>query len=389
MQMVRCNGIRCIAIAQTHRALERTLVRELMTVCSTKGIPYEYNKTSKEFALPNESVLFGYSGENPEAMLGLSEISLLAIDEAAYVPESCWQYASDRCRGGAFPVMKRMISSPQSMVAENWFSSLCNNNPNNVIRATALDNPFTDEQFKQDLKDRYIEGSNIYRQQVLGEIFECDIASQIVNRSDFIAAKLVNPARQGYWMGCDFAGLGADENTVAVIDETGMVDWARAPDLNTSQKVEQIHGLWQRYRPLAAYGDGTGGYGQGASDVAETRQMHVELINFTQRAFDPEKYPAARTEMYLELANAIKNGFWVTDEVKTEILAMQVEINKRGQRQLLPKDLAKRVLGHSPDMADAVALAYYAKTHSGAKPGSGYTAEQAAAVAEEWLGYGG
>jgi hypothetical protein len=318
-------------------------------------------------------------------MLGLSEIDLLAIDEAAYVPEEAYQYASDRMRGGRFEPMSRMISSPQSMAAENWFSSLCKNHPESVIRATALDNPFTSARFKQNLKDRYIEGSNIYRQQVLGEIFDFDIASQIVMRSDFIEARLVNPDRKGYWMGCDFAGLGADENTVAIIDEKGMVDWKHAADLNTNQKVEQIWELWQNFHPLGAYGDGTGGYGQGAIDLAANKDMKIESVNFAQKAFKEDDYPNARTEMYLELAKEIKNGFWVTDEVKTEILAMQVEIDKKGHQRLLPKELAKKILGHSPDMADAVALAVYAKNHGGGKPGEGYSAEKAREVADRYF----
>ena len=384
MQMVRCNGIRCIGIAQTHKALKRVLIRELQSVCAINGLSYEYNKSEQEFSLENGSVLFGYSGENPEAMLGLSEIDLLAVDEAAYIPEEAYQYASDRMRGGRYEPMSRMISSPQSMTAENWFSSLCKNHPECVIHATAFDNPFTSERFKQGLKDRYVEGSNIYRQQVLGEIFDFDIASQIVMRSDFIKAKLVNPNRKAYWMGADFAGLGADENTVVVIDETGMIDWRHAPELNTSQKVEQIAELWRNFNPASAFGDGTGGYGQGAMDLMVNRDMKMKSVNFAQKAFNENDYPNARTEMYLELAKEIKNGFWVCDEVKEEILAMQVEINKKGQQQLLPKELAKKILGHSPDLADAVALAVYAKNHDVAKPKEGYSAEKAKSVLDRY-----
>lgn len=385
LQMIRKAGCRCIGIAQTHKALKRVLIREMQVVCNLLHVGYSYNKSEQEFGLWNDSILFGYSGENAEGMLGLSEIDILAIDESAYLNEEAFQYASDRMRGGKYEPMTRLISSPQSMAAENWFSSICKNHPQNVIRATALDNPFTSERFKQNLKDRYIEGSNIYRQQVLGEIFDFDIASQIVMRSDFIEAKLVNPDRKGYWMGCDFAGLGADENTVAIIDEKGMVDWKHAADLNTNQKVEQIWELWQNFHPLGAYGDGTGGYGQGAIDLAANKNMKVESINFAQKAFKENDYPNARTEMYLELAKEIKNGFWVTDEVKNEILAMQVEIDKKGHQRLLPKELAKKILGHSPDMADAVALAVYAKNHGDVKPGEGYSAEKAREVADRYF----
>lgn len=384
MQMVKCNGCRAIAIAQTHKALKRVLIRELQIVCNLMHIPYTYNKSEQEFMLSNGSILFGYSGENPEGMLGLSEIDLLAIDEAAYIPEEAYQYASDRMRGGKYEPMTRMISSPQSMAAENWFSSLCKNHPECVVHATALDNPFTSEKFKQRLKERYVEGSNIYRQQVLGEIFDFDIASQIVMRSDFIAAKLVNPNRQGYWLGSDFAGLGADANTVVVIDETGVVDWKEATDLNTNAKAEQIWESWQNFHPLGAYGDATGGYGQGAMDLLEQKDCRMTGINFAQEAFNKDLYPNARTEMFLELAKEIRNGFWVPEEIRVELLAMQVDIDNRGRQRLLPKELAKKILGHSPDKADALALAVYAKNHGGAVKG-GYSRDKAEEIQDRYL----
>jgi hypothetical protein len=111
-------------------------------------------------------------------------------------------------------------------------------------------------------------------------------------------------------------------------------------------------------------------------------------VNFAQKPFLEDAYPNARTEMYLELAKEIRGGFWVPEEIKTELLAIQVEINKRGQQSLLPKDLAKKMLGGcSPDLADALALAVYAKNHGGAVPGQGYTAEQAESVASLYMQY--
>lgn len=384
MQLMEKPYARAIAIAQTHKALKRVLIREIQLVCTILKVPYEYNKTEQELTFSNGSVIFGYSAENPEAMLGLSEIDFLVVDEAAYTPRECFDYAADRMRGGRYEPMIRLISSPQSMAAENWFSEICKTHPNAVIRASALDNPFTSKKFKKNLKERYVVGSNIYRQQVLGEIFDFDIASQIVMRADFIVQKLP-PTKKGYWLGADFAGLGADSNAVVIIDQTGMVDWREASDLNTNQKADQIFTAYQDFQPIACCGDSTGGYGQGAIDLLANKNILVEGVNFAQKATDDNIYPNVRTQMYLELAKAIRNGFWVTDEVKQQLLAHQVTIDNRGRQSLLPKDLVKKQLGgKSPDMADAVALAVYAMNHGGSASGS-YTADKARAIGDKYL----
>jgi hypothetical protein len=92
--------------------------------------------------------------------------------------------------------------------------------------------------------------------------------------------------------------------------------------------------------------------------------------------------------MFLEAAQEIKNGFWVPDEIRTELLAMQVAINKRGQRQLLPKELAKKILGgRSPDLADALALAIYAKNHQDEEETGGVSAEKAEEIQNRYMAY--
>ena len=386
MQMVRKPGCRVIGIAQTHKALKRVLIREIQVVCNILHITYEYNKSEQELTFSNGSVFFGYSGENPEGMLGLSEIDILCIDEAAYIPEEAYQYASDRMRGGKYEPMVRLISSPQSMAAENWFSSICKNHPECVIRASALDNPFTSKKFKDGLKERYVEGSNIFRQQVLGEIFDFDIASQIVFRSDFVQVKRDRRSSK-YWLGADFAGLGADSNAVVVIDDAGVVSWESKIELNTHQKVAQIYDKCVQYKPASSYGDATGGYGQSTIDLLKDKNVTLTGVNFAQKPFAEDMYPNARTELYLELAKEIRSGFWVPDEIRDELLAIQVEINKRGQQSLLPKELAKKILGHSPDLADALALAVYAKNHGGATPDDGISDEKAMDIVNKYRNY--
>lgn len=383
MQCCQKPGIRGIMVAQTHDALQKALLREIRAFCEWAHIDYMI-QNRKEIHFPNGSHLFGYSAENPTAVLGLSEIALLAIDEAAYIPEEMYNYCRDRMRGSKYKSMTRLISSPNSLAkVNNWFGNLVKKYPSKVIYASSLDNPFSDEDYKNELKERYQEGTNLYRQQVMGEIVDSDVASQIIFRNDFPLTKRDNGKE--YWFGMDASGVGADSDMYAVIDKFGMVDYIEKVEASTQQKAGIVSMLYDKYKVKYGNIDNTGGYGQGVYDLSKDKNLPISGINFAQKAIDFEKYPNARTEIYLEFAKAIKQGFWVNDIVKEEMLAQGLFINNRGLGQLVPKDDVKKILGHSPDLCDAVALAVYAMNHGEQMPE--YSAKKATDIANKYLAY--
>lgn len=385
LQCLQKPGLRGIVIAQIYKTLTRVLVREIQVVASLMGVPYDYNKSSMEMVFPNKSILYFYSGENATGVLGLSEIDLLAMDEAAYLAREVYDFSRDRMRGGKYTPMVRLISSPVNDQLENWFRDLCMKYQDCVVNAATYDNPFVSEAFIQELKDRYIEGSTLYQQQVQGLFLDTDIASQLVKRGDFIAQKM-SPKVPTTWLGADFSGgVGCDFDCVAIVDETGVVEVIEDSGLNTQQKVSAIHLMWSKYSPSSAYGDNTGGFGQGAIDLSEEKGMLLHRANFSAKPFNEDLYPNLRTEAYAELARDIRNGFFIPEDIRSELLAQQVTIDNRGRIALVPKELVKKALGRSPDRADAIALANYARNHGGATAGAGYTAQQAQSVGDKYL----
>lgn len=363
LQCCKKPGIRGIIVAQTHKALANVLIAEIEGFCHYSKIDYNYNRSSQQITFSNGSHLFAFSAENPTAVLGLSEISLLAIDEAAYCNEEIYNYSRDRMRGGKYKSMVRLISSPCTLGrVENWFSTIVKKYPEKVVRATYLDNPFTEPTFKKELEERYVIGSNLFRQQCLGEIFDTDVASQIIMRSQFPSVK--NNSDTTYFMGVDCSGLGSDSDMFAVIDKYGMIEYKELQLGDTFQKSTIATSLFDKYKVKMCNIDGTGGYGQGLYDLLQSKAYSSSMINFAQGAYNKDIFPNARTEMYLELAKAIKNGFYVNDIVKEELLAQSVFINNKGNQQLVPKEEVKKILGHSPDLCDAVALAVYAMNHN-------------------------
>lgn len=361
LQCLKNPGIRGIIIAQNYRALTLVLIREIKNRCNEFGITIEHNKSNNELVFPNGSILYGFSAESPDAVLGLTEISLLAIDEAAYTNEEIYNNARDRMRGSKYPSRVRLISSPSNTRVQNWFSTICKLHSDKVIHATAFDNPFTSQSFKDELVERYGEGTPLYRQQVLGEIFDADVVSQIIKRSDFRQDKTAND--NVYYLGMDCSGMGADKDVITIIDKYGIVDLSEFSHADTFIKVNRINDYYNKYHFKCGYLDNTGGYGQGILDLCKSKNLPIDGINFANKAFNEELYPNARTEMYLEAAKEIKDGFYVYDNVKEEFIAQEITINNKGQSSLISKKDIKEVLGHSPDYSDAVSLALYAKNH--------------------------
>lgn len=381
LQCIKKPGIRGIMIAQNYRALTLVLIREIKNRCAEFGIKFNHNKGNNEIKFENGSVLYGFTAESPDAILGLTEMDMLTMDEAAYCNEEIYNNAKDRLRGGKYTPMTRLISSPNSMSkVQNWFSGLCKKHNDCVIHATSLDNPFTSDEFKQELKERYGEGSNLYKQQVLGEILDVDAADQIIFRHEFPDKK--NEGAKDFYLGYDASGMGADTDQFVIVDKFGMVDSDFRQVSNTFEKADIITKFYDKYKVKFGNVDGTGGYSQGVFDIVVSKGYYIGSINFAQKAIQEDKYPNARTEMYLELAKAVKAGFWVDDEVKEEMLAQSVFINNKGQQQLVPKEDVKKVLGHSPDKCDAVALAVYAMNHGESNV---MTNKQAEEVADEYL----
>ena len=386
MQLVQQKRI--IAGAQNYTALNRVLYGQVIKRLREWGVPYEYSKAEKEIRVGENGVCYGATSENPDAILGLSDCHCLILDEASYLDENLYNWGCDRLRGRTVDVPKiRLFTSPDNMNATHaWFINLCRQHPECIINASALDNIYTSAAFKEDLIQRYPPGTPLYEQQILGHITDTDIATQIVKRADFIRQKLPC-ASQDTWMGMDFAGgVQADSDVVAIVDNTGVVELCADNELNTLQKVAAIKLMHDKYGPRSNYGDNTGGYGTGAIDLALEKNIRINGINFANKAFS-EDYPNLRVEAFMELARDIKRGFWVPDDVKDELLAFQSFIDTKGRIAIIPKELIKKALGHSPDKSDAIALANYARNHGGANPQTGYSADQAAEVANRYAMY--
>lgn len=348
---------RIICAAQNFKSLAEVLFREIKFWLQKFGIEY-HEKYGQKIELTNGSEIFGASAENPEGILGFTDISAAIIDEAAYCPEELYHYIGDRMRGNEIKPKYRLISSPSNQTRAKWFTDLCMKNPDKVIHATALDNPFTSDEFKQSLKERYGVGSPLYCQQVLGQFIETDSSDCLLKPNDFVSCNNSNDTE--YVIGCDLARFGVDRTVILLRDSYKIIDTIILHQANTFGITHEIHELYRKYKIKSTYLDGTGGFSGGTFDMLKLRYDNVYEINFGAKSPD-DTCANNRSYMYRNLAKAIKNGFYIGEnkELKEELLAQRIKLNQRGLFQMIPKEEIKDYLGRSPDISDALALSFY------------------------------
>lgn len=349
---------RTIAAAQNYRALTEVLFREIEQLLIEMKIKYRYTKGQK-FVLCNGSEIFGATAENPNAILGFTDISNAIIDEAAYCPEELYNYITDRMRGANIKQGKvRLISSPSSQIKYRWFKDLCKKYSVKVIRATTYDNPFTSDEYKKSQEEKYGKGTPLYRQQILGEFLDDNFINQIVGYSDF--SKISIEGNTEYNFGIDCAGYGVDYNVITVSNNSRVIEIIKIQQANTFDMATRVKELYEKYRPKRINLDAGGGYSNGLYDtISLTCHCEINQVNFGGKP-KSDQYANIRAEMYLTAAKRIKEGFYIDDNAaKEEFTVTQYFLNNSGRSAIIPKEEIKKILGRSPDTADSIVLSMY------------------------------
>ena len=114
------------------------------------------------------------------------------------------------------------------------------------------------------------------------------------------------------------------------------------------------------------------GVGGGVTDQAYELINGVEIIynfvpvNSASKAFEPEKYPNRRSELWFATVDRAENGNLdlsrvdsiIQLELRRQAMAPYWKLNGSGQRVVEPKEDTKKRLGRSPDGLDAVNLCF-------------------------------
>lgn len=358
-------GYRILAVAQNYSALMEVLFREIEIVCAQIGITCD--KTGKKLHIGN-GWIYGATGENPKGILGYTDFNAAVFDEAAYLKRNVYDFVCDRLRGENVDVpLYRFTSSPSSEPASVWFRELCEQNQDKVIRATSLDNAFTSKQYKKDLIKRYGLGTNLFRQQVLGEFLDTDLEDTLFthellkNVKSRIASDVMRDELAV--IGLDCARYGQDYSVAVLRIGRRVVKVLRARETDTGQLVAMVRKLKgiaeQNWNIKIDSVCVDAAYGSGAIDMLKSLGYTVYEVSFAGLPKRKEYYNV-RAEMYFTAKDWLKEGGTFEDEeLYADLSAQRYMLDDGGKFRLIPKEMIKKAIERSPDTSDAFALTFY------------------------------
>lgn len=371
------DGWRILCIAQNSRALKMVLYRDILKILMTVLPDYDpgkyYNKTEGHIGMPpefGEACCDGGTDENPSGILGFTEYDGVIIDEASRIQAETRNNSEDRNRGQGITPWIRYLSSPNADQPEPWFADECKRHPECVIHATSLDNAFTTEEYKRRLKERYVEGSPLYNQQVLGLIIDADGTDSVFSIDELkIAMERPEPvfSRDMYCaIGVDPARFGDDSSQVFIrygywMGEKPITLHGR-DSYEVADAVEELYNRAKARNIAVQRINVDMAYGSGIVDVLRHEKGYkiVNEVAFGGGAEDSEHYLNVRAEMYFRMQKWLREGGIIRDEeIRQEMKAQRYQIIKEQKFKLVDKDVIKEVLGRSPDKSDAAALTFF------------------------------
>jgi len=342
------------------------------------------------------AVLRTASKDNPAALQGVrGKRTSIIIDEASGIPQVCFDAVESiladpntqlimvgnplHADGPFFQAFEELSDVYYTMTVSSLDYQLHGPQDPRTGAYTALNPNDPNERVSPQWIEtkRRTETASMFEARVLGE-FPKDDESVLVTFEQFQTAvgnRDVVPSSidQRFW-GLDVATTGADKTVLVkrygpVIEQIKIIPNANAEDLQILMMNEYSHARQVNEEPFKIFVDGTGNGGP-IYDWLRYNNLPVHKVVFNNASeVDTERFENLRAQMYWNLANMFKRyeialnssiDLPTLEMLRQELSAHEVTLNMRGRILMIPKDKIKKKIKRSPDLSDAVALAFRA-----------------------------
>ena len=347
-------GKRLIVFAQTFSSLQRNIFAEIVNRLDEWKVSYNYNKSSMIISVGN-GICYGYSYENIESVRGLTNISVCIADEIALapIPEVFFAAVSPVMRGPNIIPKFYALTTPRG--GSTWNELFKSDSSWDIITATTFDNTFLSSESIQLMKESLT--VEMQQQELYGQLLDMQVENAIIDIDK--VNTVPNGSDEQYYCGIDFARYGSDSTCIVIRNGYSIVEMNKMNNADTDEIVNTYLTLYKKYNPIMTAIDSTGGYDIGFYDRLKHTNKEIQEVNFGS-ASDDGICANKRSFIYFNLASALENGFAIDDnEMRQALRYTTWSLTANGKRILTPKDNIKRIIGHSPDSLDALALSFY------------------------------
>ncbi|MCT4664941.1 MAG: phage terminase large subunit [Flavobacteriales bacterium] len=380
------NGNRLVILRKELSVARRTILVTFFSICPPEIIK-SYNQSSLTITFVNGSILtFMEANISKDPLLnkikGL-EIGWAGIDEANEISKEVYQILKTRLRwvlpDGNKPRYEiRLTSNPENCWLIPTFIQSTNEDEV-YIQSLTSDNYSKDSDYYKNLEEAFKDNPIMLKKYLEGDWSMIDSINQLIP-NEYISNCQIQKRQNDYRsIGIDPARFG-DDRTVFVVIFDGDVR-----KIETYQKTSISEIVTKAIELMSYYGinpenvgvDGVG-IGAGVIDELASKGYRVkeliggakpEEVNFPD-SFQPSNL---RSQMFYQLRQDMKEGNIgnIQDQtLKLELGSITYEIAGDKTVKVANKDVIRKMLGSSPDIADALVYANWVKeTRSGLPEG--------------------
>jgi len=178
-------------------------------------------------------------------------------------------------------------------------------------------------------------------------------------------------AKEGEYktLGVDVAAYGSDKTVIAERRGDKVMPLNVYSQKNTRETAGLVISL-AREAQIKKISVDEIGIGRGVVDSLEEDGFENVGVNVAERSKEPERFHNLRAELWWHLRERLDPekepiALPPDDELLSELAAVKYKVDAKGAIQIESKDDMRKRLGHSPDRADAVVLAFAENSHEG------------------------
>jgi phage terminase large subunit len=217
------------------------------------------------------------------------------------------------------------------------------------------DNPFISKTILEEAELMRLDNEILYKHIYLGEYLDTANLILVNNIRKATATRLSNAK---VVIGVDIARDGGDRTVIYVRTGKCPADVKIYNNMDLPKLTHELQALITKYKPERINIDSTG-HGAWCADGLKSYGIDVKTVNFASSSRKPEKYGNMRSELYALAGKYFEGGGVIRpqdNDLDTELSASYYTLDNKNRVCLIPKQEIKKMIGKSPDVADAFCL---------------------------------